>query len=243
MRIVTWNCNGAFRRKLAQIDELNADILVIQECENPEQHSSEYEIWSGNYLWAGTNKNRGLGIFVKGDLSIKHLDWCSGDLAQFLPARINDEFDILAVWTKYANAYGYIGQFWKYLQMHVAKLNSSSLILGDFNSNTIWDKRGRAWNHSACMDELEAQGFTSLYHLSVNEAQGQESAPTFHLHRNLQMPYHIDYAFAHRDRISTDWTKITIGDPMYWMQFSDHVPLIVDIQTCTARAKLVRPTP
>jgi exonuclease III len=81
MRFVTWNCNGAFRRKLEQVEALKADVLVIQECENPAQYSGEYEIWSGNYLWTGTNKTRGLGVFVKGALSIKPLDWSCGDLA------------------------------------------------------------------------------------------------------------------------------------------------------------------
>ena len=43
MRIVTWNCNGAFRKKYSRlkIDDKYPDILVIQECENPKVYSCQ----------------------------------------------------------------------------------------------------------------------------------------------------------------------------------------------------------
>jgi exonuclease III len=231
MKIVTWNCNGAFRRKLEQIDVLQADVLVIQECEDPAQSTADYAAWAGQHIWAGSNKNKGLGVFVKGRHSIAPLDWPNEGLKQFLPVRIDDEFDLLAVWTKQAggSAFRYIGQFWKYLQAHKSNLTTTTLICGDFNSNNIWDRRGRIWNHSECVRELDEIGFSSLYHLSVNEPQGFESRPTFFLHRNLQKPYHIDYAFAHRDRVPKAWTKFEIGGPSDWLQLSDHMPVIIDL--------------
>ncbi len=56
MKIITWNCNGAFRNKYQALDHFNADILVIQECEDPAQSNSDYEDWSREYLWIGKNK-------------------------------------------------------------------------------------------------------------------------------------------------------------------------------------------
>ncbi len=49
MKIVTWNCQGALRSKIDKIDTLGADILVIQECENPKYSTTEYKKWAGKY--------------------------------------------------------------------------------------------------------------------------------------------------------------------------------------------------
>lgn len=66
MKIVSWNCNGALRKKFAQLCKLNADIYVIQECEDPAQCSDmTYKAWAENYLWIGKSKNKGLGVFAK----------------------------------------------------------------------------------------------------------------------------------------------------------------------------------
>ena len=35
MKIISWNCNGAFRKKFSKILDFDADIHVIQECEDP----------------------------------------------------------------------------------------------------------------------------------------------------------------------------------------------------------------
>jgi exonuclease III len=66
MKIITWNCNGAFRKKFHALLQFNADIIVIQECENPaESKDLEYNNWAKNYLWIGDSKNKGLAIFAK----------------------------------------------------------------------------------------------------------------------------------------------------------------------------------
>lgn len=251
MKIVTWNCNGGFRNKLEHIDQLEADILVIQECEDPSQSSKAYQDWAGNnYIWKGESKNKGIGIFSKNGYSVqplewtgmftmkglvsksKALEWSSKELRLFLPVLINEEYTLLGVWTKggkESDVFGYMGQFWKYLQIHRDKLSGQkTIIAGDFNSNARWDKPDRWWNHSDVVVELGELGVQSLYHHFYGEEQGGESRPTFHLHRNLIKTYHIDYVFLSEDILSASSMEMPCGE---WLSVSDHYPISVFMTT------------
>ena len=237
MKLINWNCNGAFRNKKYLFDEYEYDILIIQECEDPSK-LKEYKNFDHNYLWIGNNKNKGLGIFCKNNISLKRLDWSdinikykNEQLESFLPCLINDEIIIIGVWTKKANSevFGYIGQFWKYLQLHKDKLiDKKVIIVGDFNSNAIWDKWDRWWNHTNVVDELDQIGIKSLYHILNNEEQGKETKPTFYLQRKLEKPYHIDYIFLSNNLIS-DFIEIEIGEIEKWLNYSDHLPIFSNV--------------
>lgn len=236
MKIISWNCNGAFRKKFEHLLDENADILVIQECENPsEVKDSSYKNWAENYLWVGDNKNKGLGIFARPSIDLQLLDWSNvykdHRVKHFLPCLINEQFQLLGVWTHQNNSpnFGYIGQFWKYLQTNKDKLNNS-IIAGDFNSNTIWDEWDRWWNHSDVVKELEEIGIVSLYHTFFNEEQGKETTPTFYLHRNVLKPYHIDYCFASTS-LASKIKNATIESFEKWNHLSDHSPLIISFDS------------
>jgi exonuclease III len=169
MKLVTWNCNGAFRRKYHELAQLQADIYVVQECENPEERSGEYKEWANNYLWIGAGMTRGLGIFASRSIEIRRLDWLDNGLQLFLPVRVNNSFNLVGIWTKHANSptFRYVGQLWKYLQLHKDKMASNrTVICGDLNSNKIWDVWDRWWNHSDVIAELNAINILSLYHAS-----------------------------------------------------------------------------
>lgn len=248
MKIVTWNCNGALRKKTKEVDSLYADILVIQECENPAQSTNEYKNWAGEYLWVGTSKDKGIGVFPKNGNRVEALDWNAEyfiqglesksasiswkteDLKLFSPFSVNGKYNVLGVWTKGSDSevFGYVGQFWKFLQIHKKELSeANTLIVGDFNSNTIWDKEDRWWNHTDVVYELKSLNIESLYHFQNNEEQGKETTPTFFLQRKEKKPYHIDYVFVSRNLQSK--CQLIVGKREQWITVSDHMPLSVDI--------------
>jgi exonuclease III len=231
MRILSWNCYGAFRRKFHLLDSFDADVLVIQECEEPNAASVDYQTWAGNYLWVGASKHKGIGIFVKGGHKLEKLDWPSDKAALFLPVQINDTIQLVGVWTQAAksSSSSYVGQLWQYLKLNQKRLNSATIFCGDFNSNKQWDKPRGLWSHSKCVADFSDLGIVSLYHEFQAEAQGEETRPTFYLHRNKLKPFHIDYAFAHESFKEVVQPNFWIGEPDIWLQYSDHMPLVFDI--------------
>lgn len=234
MKIVTWNCNGALRNKFEHLSVLNADIYIIQECENPElANHSPYISWSENYLWQGDNKNKGLGIFAKNKTKIELLSWSNTykehNVKHFLPCLVNNDFQLLSIWTSQNNSpnFGYIGQLWKYLEINKTKFNKI-ILAGDFNSNSIWDEWDRWWNHSDVVNDLSKMNIFSLYHWYFNEGQGKETRPTFFHHRNILRPYHIDFIFASKE-LGEAMTNFEIADIENWISYSDHLPVVCDL--------------
>ena len=248
MRIVSWNCNGGLRNKLSVLNSLTADVFIIQECEDPSRSTKKYQEWAGEYIWVGESKNKGIGVFPKNGNFVRalnwfkeytieglesnsaYLSWNTSDLRLFLPFRLNNSLTVLGVWTKGTRdqAFGYMGQFWKYLQLHRAELSSTdSIIIGDFNSNSIWDQRDRWWNHTDVVAELESIDKKSLYHYCFKEQQGEETTPTFYLQKNLKKAYHIDYVFASSNYLNSSSCKIANAED--WLKYSDHMPLIINL--------------
>jgi endonuclease/exonuclease/phosphatase family metal-dependent hydrolase len=100
-----------------------------------------------------------------------------------------------------------------------------TIIVGDFNSNKIWDRKHRECNHSEVVRELSEIGVVSLYHEKYKVAQGEELHPTFYLQRNLNKPYHIDYIFASKKRFP-NVSDLEIGSETAWLAISDHLPVM-----------------
>ena len=221
MIIATWNCNGCFRKKKDLLLDCGADINVIQECEYPEKHPMLSAGIGDNYIWTGLNDNRGLCVFSTKGTKLVNNNWENYGLRHFVSVRVNGSFDLVAVWT----GAPYIEEYYVYHQIHKKKYTDKTIVIGDFNSNSIWDKEHKERNHTEVVKQLQEIGLVSAYHYWNNEKQGCETTSTFYLHRNTTKGFHIDYCFVEPKRIR----RIEIPNSEDWLQYSDHIPLITEI--------------
>ncbi len=221
MKIVSWNCCGKFREKFPLIRTQNADIYVIQECENPQTHKKLLDEFYSDYVWYGEKDSKGLGIFASDNVKMEINDWPAYCLRHFISVKLNDEFDLVGVWASPP----YIEEYYIYQSINIDKYNENTIIIGDFNSNAIWDKSHRKRNHTAVVNELKEKNIHSAYHCITNEKAGCESQSTFHLYRHEDKNYHIDYCFINPKRIKV----FEILEYKKWQQYSDHSPIVITI--------------
>src|SRR5262245_2885215 len=102
MRIITWNCNMAFRRKAHLILAYNPDIAIIPECEHPDKLKFSPDVCKPNdVLWFGSNANKGLGIFSYSDFRFKVIRSHNPDFRTIVPIAVSDgkvKFNLFAIW-------------------------------------------------------------------------------------------------------------------------------------------------
>lgn len=231
LKVITWNCNMAFRKKVRLITRYKPDILVVPECEHPDV--LKFDLPEGHFSWHGSNRNKGLGVFSFTGFRIELLDYHDDAFKLIVPLAISngvDRYTVFAIWANNPQDRGfqYVGQIWKALHAYQDQLaGDKTLLLGDFNSNTIWDKPKREFNHSALVDLLAKKGIRSAYHAYFGAAQGKEAHPTHYLYRHEDKPYHLDYCFASSDLMSR-LRKVDVGAFGDWKGVSDHMPLVVE---------------
>lgn len=233
MKIITWNCNMAFRNKAEFILVHKPDILIVPECESPEKLIfKKNNLIPNDILWYGTNQNKGLGIFSYGNYKFKLLECHNPKFKNILPISVTDgeiDFIMFAIWANNPDDKDgqYVTQVWKAINYYEDLLSEENVILiGDFNSNTIWDKPRREGNHSTVVEKLKSKNIFSTYHEFFNQEQGKEKHPTLFMYRHENKPYHIDYCFASNEFIRK-LVNVEVGNYMDWTEYSDHKPLIV----------------
>lgn len=225
MKIVTWNCNrGPAETKLAALEELDFDIAILQEipASAPER-----------VLWCGGTDKIGIGIVTKPPFRAELLPPLSDEGLYAFPVKIYGptEFNLLAVWSMKNPTY--VGALLKAFDIYRDFIGGGlSVVAGDFNSNSIWDKKHSSNNHSHLVSTLAASGLSSAYHSFYNVPHGEETHPTLYWRRRQADPFHIDYCFI-PDMWLQNIVQVTVGDFAAWHKYSDHRPLLVELGDMT----------
>ena len=225
MKIISWNSNGGFRNKTEALLSLDADVYCVQECESPEKHEHMFDkkLNGHNIIWKGNDpkKDRGVAIISKPGIESSRLEWSGNTLRDFLPVSISGtDIVIVNVWA----CKPYIENFNAWFEICRDNINTNTILIGDFNSNKIWDAKHGVLCHSRAIAELNDLGLVSAYHHIMKEEQGEETTPTFYLYKHTDKPYHLDYAFAAPSIIKSFQVVDT-----EWLDKSDHLPITLEI--------------
>ena len=226
MKIITWNCNLQFAKKLKQVESFDADVLVIQECESlPSDYKPGYQLF-----WVGNNDNKGLAVLVRGRNSFI-VEKETNDFAYFLPVQ-TDFGLVIGVWSfnrrakKFGSKVsGYIVDALEAFDNEISS-NLRVVIAGDFNNGPKWDLRGfHRNNFRLIQSELKSRGFISAYHTAFSEEPGSEKIGTHFHQRNPLKNFHIDYIYSKGFTVA----GVQLEGFANWKEFSDHVPLAAEL--------------
>ena len=98
-------------------------------------------------LWFGKNKNKGLAVFSFNNFRIAELDDHNQNLKMIIPISVTSkkfDFTLFAIWANNPDDKDgqYVEQIWKAIHHYEALIkNTNTILIGDFNSNTIWDRK------------------------------------------------------------------------------------------------------
>lgn len=228
MKIITWNCKMAYRKKAESILKCHPDLVIVPECEYFEETPKN--------LWFGDNKKKGLSIFSYSDYEIELYEEYNPIFKYIIPLKVKgpSEFNLFAIWAMNDSEdvrKRYIGQVYSAINYYNDLLNKPTVIIGDFNWNIIWDVKPDYPLYGTLTDLigiLKNRNIRSVYHEFYNEKFGKETKPTLFMYHKQNRPYHVDYCFASSD---FEVTNVEVGDFEDWIGRSDHMPIIVTLSS------------
>lgn len=232
MRLVIWNCKGAFRRKYDFMAELRPDILVVPECEKFSDLTEQLgALPLRSREWIGDNSRKGLGVFSYGEYQLAlHPNYASQH-RWIVPLVVSGpvSFVLFAVWTKPVKTTGsYVQPLFEAFQHYKELINARNVIwAGDFNASYVFDKDYRQYKFRDFVSLLARHDLHSLYHHQRKCSHGEEPDKTFFLYHDPNRGFHIDYVFT-RNELFPRGFNVTVGSHADWRQRSDHVPLVCE---------------
>jgi exonuclease III len=233
MRLITWNCKGAFHRKHDFVAALRPDILIVPECEMVSGVAQPFNSAPvQSFKWFGSNPRKGLAAISYGDYALEVHPSYDPRFQWIVPLSVSGPmaFVLFAVWSVPYGGYRslYVRPVLDAFEFYKPTMDTSEVIwAGDFNSNFIWDTPSRRYKFRDLVSLLTQRGLHSLYHHQRQCEHGKEPDHTFYLHHHSHKGYHIDYVFA-PERLHPYGINVSIGSHVEWSKRSDHAPLICD---------------
>jgi hypothetical protein len=213
MRVVTWNCNrGSIATRLPLLGHLGPTVAILSECPCPATLES-------SSLWFGDSGRLGIAVNAAPDCRIAPIP--PRDVPRYaFPVQFEEpvRFLLLVVWSKTDAHYRYVKAVIRAVECYRDLIAAQpTMLVGDFNSNTIWDYRRRPEeSHSGLVRQLSAFNMTSAYHSFYGEPHSAETRATLYLRKKKQSPYHIDYCFI-PDAWLSSLCSIEVGTYEDWI--------------------------
>ncbi len=221
-RIITWNCNLALQGKLSELLMLRPDVAIVQECEKDLVAPAGW-----HFRWLGDGPRKGLGVLAREQLVLGPST--PNGWTYFLPITLPVvNLRLLAVWAfNHRAGTGRMGSPTTAI-FHLRDWLSEgrSIVAGDFNNSLKWDRKGNQYNFQSVADSLDLCGLRSAYHSYMSAQYGAEIDPSYFHTKNVAKPHHIDFCFVHE---SIAIRRVEMGRFLSWRKYSDHVPLITDL--------------
>jgi len=224
LRLATWNCHhGELRTRAALLDGLRPDIVALQECSAPVPAGRDV-------AWEGFSPGKGVGVRVGAGSEVALVSdaTAGGRSARLFQLSGAVTLQLLVFWAHREPTY--VRGVAAALDAYATAIRSApTVLLGDFNSNKVWDGDEPDISHSTIVLRLRDEfGLVSAYHAFHGEAQGAESQPTIFWRWDPATTYHVDYCF-----VTQSWAEhiraVTVGGCDGADGESDHMPVSLEL--------------
>lgn len=229
----------ALHLKFERLIGLQPDIAVIQECADPgiDLARGRAQPFTG-YEWSGFNPNKGLGVFTFGSLLHPVRDPSYTDeYALYLPVQIEGEcrLNLLAAWVVPKAPPGATSDPRRSLAHYAAFLSHApAVVAGDFNMLPQQMTRRPAGSGASVAGLLRDAGLEDVDALASELWPGRPLKRTHFHQRKPRRGFVNDYVFIPGSAASGEagvrLAGFDVGDPHEWITWSDHAPLVVDLE-------------
>ena len=236
MRVLVWNCSMSLRKKLDVVMRLAPDIAVIGNSEFPDKlYPGSGPRISGS-LWFGNDRKSGLGIYSFGKWRIQPHAMQDPSVKTLVPVECSNDdmaFLLLAFHGTPASGrqgYGKAFQDYPLALRYIENIRGRTAIfsgeLGE-SAPSRWTSEQGEGGYSDLEQVLAQADLRSCYHSFTRETPGREKTPTLYQERDLKQGVHTTCCFASTDLL-LGLEDVQVGRPETWLDYSEHMPLVVD---------------